>query len=569
MRGPALLAPWSVLLLLGSAVSAQNTSVRQKALKCNDQTGILCTEVFESIGYGGEYIGHDEPSLLFYSNLPGSGNTNRYFLKLPKDPPTLPKQDGTGGTFNFQLHPAFWFGMAMCDDQSAPNPTAATAGSSPFPNIPCKPDSDSNVFDGSDPAKPDYIGKHPGAAFMEMQFYPPGNLFISCDVTHWCAALNIDSLSENLNTPGTGQYGGQGNNAACGGDIEYVNFAYIQTDGVPFPPGSPSPLGPFVATNANTLLMDPGDELVVTLRDTAHGLKITVDDLTTGQSGFMVASAANGFAEILFDPNGNNCDFATHNIPTDFHPMYATASEHTRVPWAAHTYNIAFSDEIGHFEYCSTVSSEGNCTSSGANDPPGPDENFCYDGAFAASFGFLPIGGCLDGDQDFDGVPYQNTWPGTFTDPRKDKLVHAQPVRFTSPLFKDSEGETRNYSRVAFETDLARIEVSELSPNNNCQRHISNPADPNPGAGCVNPPVGASFYPLFTTAPMEDSESCVWQLGGAHIPGTTNTFGGSSTTEFGQLLPLAYPGPGGVPTFRYGDFRRVLENNPCPVREEE
>ncbi|PYU79279.1 MAG: hypothetical protein DMG50_24375, partial [Acidobacteria bacterium] len=195
MRGPALLAPWSVLLLLGSAVSAQNTSVRQKALKCNDQTGILCTEVFESIGYGGEYIGHDEPSLLFYSNLPGSGNTNRYFLKLPKDPPTLPKQDGTGGTFNFQLHPAFWFGMAMCDDQSAPNPTAATAGSSPFPNIPCKPDSDSNVFDGSDPAKPDYIGKHLGAAFMEMQFYPPGNLFISCDVTHWCAALNIDSLS--------------------------------------------------------------------------------------------------------------------------------------------------------------------------------------------------------------------------------------------------------------------------------------------------------------------------------------------------------------------------------------
>ena len=128
---------------------------------------------------------------------------------------------------------------------------------------------------------------------------------------------------------------------------------------MPFPPGSPSPLGPFVALNSETLFMNSGDELVVTLEDTAHGLKITVDDLTSGESGFMVSSAANGFAEILYDPNGTNCDFATHNIAYNFHPMYATSSEHTRVPWAAHSYNIAFSDEIGHFEYCDAVSAEG------------------------------------------------------------------------------------------------------------------------------------------------------------------------------------------------------------------
>jgi hypothetical protein len=36
--------------------------------------------------------------------------------------------------------------------------------------------------------------------------------------------------------------------------------------------------------------------------------------------------------------------------PYAFHPMYATSSEHTRVPGAAHSYNVAFSDEIGHFE---------------------------------------------------------------------------------------------------------------------------------------------------------------------------------------------------------------------------
>ena len=36
----------------------------------------ICTEVANSIGYNGAYTGHDEPALLFYSNTPGSGNSN-------------------------------------------------------------------------------------------------------------------------------------------------------------------------------------------------------------------------------------------------------------------------------------------------------------------------------------------------------------------------------------------------------------------------------------------------------------------------------------------------------------
>src|SRR5258708_11316330 len=60
------------------------------------------------------YIGHDEPSLLFYSNTPGAGNSYVSRLTLPNDPPTLPNQSGTGGTFNFQFHPAFWFRIAIC-----------------------------------------------------------------------------------------------------------------------------------------------------------------------------------------------------------------------------------------------------------------------------------------------------------------------------------------------------------------------------------------------------------------------------------------------------------------------
>jgi hypothetical protein len=540
-----------LLLLTPVAFAQSRPSILQKTLSCDDQSGILCTEVFDSIGYGGAYTGHDEPSLVFYSNVAGSGNTSVYLLQLPKDPPTLPKQDGTGGTFNFQLRPAFWVSMAMCDDQSAPNP----GGSSVGPNILCKPDSDSNIFDGSDPTKPDYIGKHPGTGFMEMQFYPPGWVN-GADATRWASALNIDSLSQNSNT-------GQGNNAACGGAIEYVNFAFVTKSGVP--PGPPSPLLQDNSTftpNADTLFYNPGDVLRVVLQDTIQGLKITITDLTTGETGFMTASAANGFAEILFDPDGHNCNLQKHNLPTNFHPMYATSSEHTRVPWAAHVYNVAFSDEIGHFEYCSAVSSEGGaCTSSGASDPPGTglDENSCFDAAFVASFGLIPIGGCLDTDIEFDGVPYQPVWPGTGANPPLDQQFHPGSVLFTSPLFTAASGTQQNYSRVAFEADLPRIEFATNPP---CQRHFLNPADPNPGEGCVNPPVGANFYPFYSI--RGGTSKCTWQLGGASIPGTTNTFGGSSTVEFGSLLLSAYPAANGQPTLRYNNFRNVLSSNPCP-----
>jgi len=545
-RLPWICACGVLPLLMGTIALAQSpSSIHRQTLQCNEAEGIFCTERFDIPSY--EYVGHDEPSLLFYSSEHGSGYTNIWKLRLPKDPPILPKQDGTGGTWNFQLHPAFWFGMAICDSQSFPE----------YTNV-CNPDTDDNIYDSAHPKSPHYIGKHPGTAFLEMQFYPPGWI-TSNSVTQWTAALNIDSLSQNGNT-------GQGNNPACGGAIEYVNFAFIQTDGVPFPPGSPSPLGPVVATNANTLFMNPADELIVKLVDTKHGLKVTVRDLTSGQSGFMVASAANGFAQILFDPNGNNCDFATHNLPYDFHPMYATSSEHTRVPWAAHSYNIAFSDEIGHFEYCSTVDQEGgNCTSSGSNDPPGIDDAFCFDPAFAASFGLIPIGGCLDADIDFDGVPYRNnTWPGTFANPNLDFLLHAQPVTFSSPLFLDNWGNKEDYSRVAFENNLPRIETNTNPP---CQRLITNPADPDPGQGCVNPAVGADFYPIYTT--RASWQGCEWQLGGAHILFTDRTFGGTSTAEYGPLLKLAYPGTNGQPSFRYNDFRNVLPDNPCPVRSDE
>src|SRR5215470_9250962 len=101
-------------LFAAVTLSQTGSSFRQKAFSCDDPTGILCTEAFDYIGYNGAYTGHDEPSVLFYSSVPGSGNKMVYLMQLPKDPPKLPKQDGTGGTFNFQLRPTFWVGMALC-----------------------------------------------------------------------------------------------------------------------------------------------------------------------------------------------------------------------------------------------------------------------------------------------------------------------------------------------------------------------------------------------------------------------------------------------------------------------
>src|SRR5438128_68787 len=230
----------------------------------------LCAEVDDTEAFA-YYVGHDEPSLLFYSDHPGSGNRMQYVLTLPSDP-AVPASGvpNPGQSFNFELHPAFWFGMAICDTQSSPRPLGDPA--KPInPGLPCIPDSDTNIHENPDPAAP------------------------------------------------------------------------------------------------------------VTLPDPASGLRIDLNDLTTGETGFMTASAANGFGQVQYEPSGAVCK----NLPYDFHPEYSTSSELTRVPWAAHSYNIAFSDEIGHFDFCGHVSKSGGCNAregaAGDIEKTDADDNFCFD----------------------------------------------------------------------------------------------------------------------------------------------------------------------------------------------
>ena len=506
------------------------------------------------------YIGHDEPATLFYSNTPGAGNDVTYQLRLPKDPPTKPTQNGSGGTYSFQLHPAFWLGMVMCDNQGSPNPDgAALTGHA---TVPCTPDSDSNIYNSEDPNSPRYFGFGPGQAYEEMQFYPPGwapwPAGVSCTANQWCAALNIDTFSTNSNT-------GQFNNTACLNTVgpEPVNFAFLTKNGVASSPANPQHPEHFTPDLAHDLLMNQGDNLSVHLFDTPSGLRVTVDDLTTHTSGSMTASANNGFGNVVFDPSGTTCKVHPYN----FHPEFSTSTPATRNVSAAHTYNIAFSDEIGHFEYCAKVGTDplstclkplGADTNDADNAGPDPqgDDDFCLPPSASLK---VKIGGCLDIDGDFDSVSYNFTWPGSISSPTADALLNPSSFLFTSPTTGG-----KNFSSMAFESDISRDESDDTSfdVKTPCQRHLQNPSDPSPGTGCVNPPPGSVFYPFYSTRQV--GTVCMWQEGGPYIPGTTNTFGGSAQAEYGTLRAISYPtAPLGTVTKRYNDFRRDLSSLPC------
>jgi hypothetical protein len=505
----------------------------------------LCADVADSPG--DEYVGHDEPSLLFKSGVAGSGNDISYTVTLPRDPAARPSSSGSGSTWNFQLRPTFWFGVTLCDSESAPEYTKI-----------CTPDSDANDLVGTNPALPDYIGKHPGNAYMELQFYGPGFVpqfeGFGCGATTYCAAMTIDSLVQNSNT-------GQNNNADCNnyilGGAEPINWAYITRSGVSQAPADPLFTGTFTNPNfaavnpdfTKDLIMKPGDRIHIHMFDTDAGLRIELDDLTSGETGSMTASTANGFAHILYEPDSTTC----HSARYAFHPEYSTANPRGNT-WSAHTYNVAFSDEIGHFENCLKLDSAFNCVNPGILDSKQPDpddgQSFCVPKSDSS---LVKINGCFAGDGDWDSQSYRLDWPGTNPNVSADRALHPQPVRFTSPLTRDG---TTQFSTMAFETDLPRIEAPDAQDN-------APFCDRTNGDNCVNPPNGAQFYPFYSTTQV--GGACQWQEGGAFIPGTTNDFGGSSTTEFGPLLTTAYPGPTGTPIFRINNFNSGDLANACPA----
>jgi hypothetical protein len=89
----ALLAVVAVsLLAASSSASSGSTSTSSGASRTCRIVLPLCTDPSDPINdiAGGPYVGHDEPSILFYDKRHGSGNDVTYNIRLPKDPPTMP-----------------------------------------------------------------------------------------------------------------------------------------------------------------------------------------------------------------------------------------------------------------------------------------------------------------------------------------------------------------------------------------------------------------------------------------------------------------------------------------------
>lgn len=484
------------------------------------------------------YIGHDEPSVKFISSRPGSASDITYLMRLAKDPNAKPTVNSPKVSKYAELSPAPWFGLPLCDPKS-------------YPQNACTPNSDSNGSGIGDP-------NAAGSAFMELQFYPPGfGPFLdgpSCDATSWCAALTIDSLACTFGF------------AACNNNcIEPVNFAFLQVDGVPA--GPPSPQLSDVSTltpNRKTLKMRQGDVLRVVMRDTAHGLLARVDDLSTGRSGSVVASAANGFM------NTNLADCS--GTPFDFHPEYSSAQQQNQVPWAALEGGVLMQDELGHFEACSSVSSplpvnetfadgqsfsdtnvyqvcnggaEGNGSGEGPCSPAtGICQNATTEGGVAcptndsasgvncefsgancmiagprttvvngkAVVERWPIAGCQEnvfqnGDLDFDGSSYQADWPDG-------SRGHPTSFEYLGPF----TGGGHPYPTVQFETNVPASEIL-------CNTQT--------GAGCTAVPEGAAFYPFWSLgkSSVSHSGSCVWNFGNVIRGATVQSFG--RTAQYG------------------------------------
>jgi hypothetical protein len=500
-------------------------SATNRKLACTDIRGLHPNERFYDNGH---YIGHDEPSIRFLSTQPGSGGDVTFSERLPLDPAAKPTvgHPGHDVTHWFELSVAPWYGMSICDPNS-------------YPQTSCTPNSDSNAPHGSFPGG--------GAAFMEMQFYPPGFApfadSVSCDNTHWCAALTIDSLEARAN--------GSMNNSC----VEPVNFAFIQRNGVPAGPPSPqlSDLST-VTPNSQTLLMNPGDVIRTHMFDASigggqHALEIAISDLTTGQSGFMIASASNGFMNTsIFDCSGT---------PFNFQPLFNTARPQNSIGWSVLLSGILSQFEIGHFIPCSRVTGPLSLTlGPGVTDtawsvchgayenaaPPDgpktvePTDALCYK-AGDTHGGLAPpnlVTGCLDdftqnGDLDFDGTDYYADYPNSLT-----------PGPFPSPFLQlqPTTVHGAGYPNLQFESDVPASEITTCQPGT--------------PSGCTIPPPNSpgNFYPYWTQAKV--AGQCVWEFGNMT---NGNTFGADA--QYAHLVPHG---------FFKGQFdlaSRVLTNPQC------
>jgi hypothetical protein len=328
--------------------------------------------------------------------------------------------------------------------------------------------------------------------------------------------------------------------------------------------------------NRHTLMFNPGDVIVTSISDPRQGFTVVVRDLTTHQTGFMTASAANGFM------NTNIADCS--GTPFNFHAEYSTAKQQNQVPWAALEGGVLMQQEIGHGEVCNSVTnqdpavnpagatgftdpnvyqtcvggSEGpnatgegpcsgaicqNATTQGPNGPVAcPTSNaasgalcefsdgYCFPkGTRTAFINGSPVTEVArvaecnqertqNGDLDYDGQSYLPDWPDGSPN-------HPTTFQYIGPFTRGGH----TYPLVQFETDAAGSE-------NLCNVMT--------GAGCTAPPISAKFYPFWSLSPLfggmgGHSAGCVWNFGNDQ-PNTLLDFG--RTAQYGAPNLARYGG---------------------------
>jgi hypothetical protein len=404
------------------------------------------------------YVGHDEPEWRFISSARGSGNSMRYKLVLPTE------STDSGATPTYQTTIAYWLGMPLCDPES-------------YPQQPCHRDSDSNTGTGQLPTDA-------GSAVLELQFYPPGfptfANAISCDTTHWCAAQVDWSLECTL--------GFKFCNKHC---TEVPNFAFVQQNGVPTGPPSPqlANLSTFTP-NAETLLMNPGDTIEVSIHDTSSGLFTGIHDVTTNTDGFMIASVDNGY----MNTDVHSCK----GRPFAFHPEYSSASTDNIVPWAALQLGPGLAVETGHYEAADGDADDSYCPQSPTGQPA-----------------------CISTDFDFDGVPYlPGSWPTGFSPTSTTASALAMLPLASGKIGPISHGSA--YQSYELES-IAGYTMSEVS---NCDLFSPNSCSVDNLGSLV--PTWGGFYPFYSAA------GCTGTFGNVTGAGV-NDYGG--VAGYGPSVP--------------------------------
>ena len=132
---------------------------------------------------------------------------------------------------------------------------------------------------GHQPRARNYIGKHPGNAYMELQFYGPGYVpqfeGFGCTAHQYCAAMTIDSRTIDQNT-GVGEHRGLRPVRArrAGADQLGLHHPERPLPGTGEPAVHRNVRGPnFSAVNPDLtkdLLMSPGDRIRIHMHDTTR-----------------------------------------------------------------------------------------------------------------------------------------------------------------------------------------------------------------------------------------------------------------------------------------------------------